>query len=131
MKPFSAILFALLFAVGQMGISFSVHHCMGKTSVSVFDVDFNKTCACDVAVAMPEGDGCCGNEHFTLKADTDTPTPQQASNFANSPIGFVAILFFQSQNTLNVSGNAQQHPVIKAHPNIGVPLTVLNSNFRI
>ncbi len=131
MKPISAILFALLFAVGQMGFSFSLHHCMDEVSVSVFDVDFNKTCACDLNVTTPKSDGCCNNEHFSLKANTDTPTPQTTVHFVNSPISFVGILFPQLQNTTTALGNTQQYSAIKVQPNIGIPLIVLNSTFRI
>lgn len=129
MKPFTAILFAFIFTLGQLGVSFSVHHCMGKTSVSFMQIDFNKNCSCDVVVTTPN-DGCCSNEQYSFKADTDTPTPQYSINSANYITGFVAVLLHQTTNIFHTN-SIQKRTVINSCPDVGPPINILYSVFRI
>lgn len=129
MKPFTAIFLALIFSLGQLGISFSVHHCMGKTSVSFMQIDFNKNCSCDGVITSPN-DGCCSNEQYSFKADTDTPTPQYSVKPANYLTGFVAVLLYQT-TPITPTNSAKKYSVINSSFDVGPPLNILHGVFRI
>lgn len=70
MKKLLIILLAFFFTLSAIGVEVTVHHCMGKTSLTVFGVDFNKHCKCKHEDESHKS-RCCNNHTVTFKAAVD------------------------------------------------------------
>lgn len=72
-KQFAILLYTLLFALLQMGVTVEVHHCGKRTSYRVLGIEMGKQCPCPPEHHQHHK-GCCHDEEVVLKADTDQVT---------------------------------------------------------
>ncbi|MFN7117292.1 MAG: HYC_CC_PP family protein [Saprospiraceae bacterium] len=73
-KRFFILLYTLLFALLQLGVTVEVHHCGKRTSYKVLGIDIGKDCPCPTDHHHEHHRGCCHDEAVVLKADTDETT---------------------------------------------------------
>lgn len=113
-----------------MGIQITVHKCMGKTSYTVFGIDFNKNCKCKHNNQKHKS-SCCNKKHVLVKtindgltAVTKTISPQKISvdSFVIS-----ASYLLQSPYYSTVNSTSFNH----SPPDWGVPLNTLHCVSRI
>ncbi len=72
-KRFAILLYTLLFALLQLGVTVEVHHCGKRTSYSALGIEMGKQCPCPPEHHQHHK-GCCHDEEVVLKADTDQVT---------------------------------------------------------
>jgi hypothetical protein len=71
MKKLLSLFLLVFFSLSAIGVQVSVHHCMGKTSFTIFGIDFNKDCNCKHQDKSHQS-RCCNNHTFNIKALQDS-----------------------------------------------------------
>ncbi len=130
MKKVFTIFLTIIFSLSAIGVQVTVHHCMGKTSFSVFGVDLNKHCKCKHEDETHKS-RCCNSHTVTFKAPQDPYTsPYTIVSFQQVLIDKMFVKahdLFLAPSSSNVQTLAFAH----APPERGTSLNTLFCVYRI
>ena len=130
MKKLLITITALVYFAVSSGATVNLHYCMGKLmSWDLLDKSQGKCDSCGMEKTGHKG--CCHDEHKQLKVEKDQKVSESAFQFLFISAAVIApvhmglpVVYFSNLVTNNPTAHAPPHLG-------GVPIFVLNRNFRI
>ena len=131
MKKAVIALFAPIYLLISSGMAFSVHYCMGERDAIHFGVHETDICGRCGMEELDKG-GCCKDEHFFVKLDTDQQTALTGVSVPFPPQpALVPVSWFQPVHPQYEPGSNRVFFSDISPPPLLVSRNILFSNFRI
>lgn len=131
MKKIFAIAFLHLYLFSIIGLSMNVHHCAGKTSYTIFEIDFNKLCNCQHSLEEHSSD-CCHDDQVAVKAIDSDKISNKTIAFNKIYTPYLVALFSDNIH-INFNFSTNTNTVFKHEypPRYSPPIYILNKVFLI
>lgn len=135
MKRLLAIILAVSYLCLSIGITVHTHYCMGKlVGTSFIEQDEDHHCTHCGMDKKSSKNGCCKDEHKTIKSATDQVIVKSVSTKFQFCEYLVPIIQAELYSSISIS-SYNSHRVTKAHaPPLIVsdcPIYILTGNFRV
>ena len=131
MKKTFVIILAFLHLFTVVGFSMNVHFCMGKTSVTIANIDIHKSCKCK-HTEKKHSKKCCNNKGISLKADYSKDKTNNSYISISKDFGVDVFELYSFAYSFNIQNSkAIVFPNRGSPPKHSIPLFLLNSVFLI
>ncbi len=130
MKKFFAIIIAFAYLTASSGAIVNLHYCMDKLISGDFSEKQKGMCS-NCGMHKKEQKGCCRDEYKILQIDKDQKATESSYQFFKIFSDATAVVFAELPLTYP-SALIIENPTVNSPPPLsGIPIFILNCNFRI